>query len=479
MFRLALRCTPSRLAVAGRRWLSYPKHEVVGLPALSPTMEAGTIAVWKVVEGAGFSAGDVLCEIETDKATVDFEAQDGGVLAKILVLAGSEVAVGAPIAVLVEEASDAPAFADYTADAPAAAPAAAAAPASAAGPAVAAPRGDAQLMPAASFLANSKKIDVTALKGSGKGGRITKGDVLVALAAGTVFPALPQASAAAKAAAMPVAAAKAAPVAAPAAVAAVSAAAAPAVGARQPWQNEPRVAYDVWSEPNSGAPYVDTPATGMRKIISKRLTESRAFVPHSYTTSSVELDAVSAMRKALARDFDVKVSINDVVIRACALALRDVPRANSSWDGATCVPNASVDISVAVATPTGLITPIVTNAASKGLTQISAEVRDLATRARLGKLKPHEYQGGTFSISNLGMFGIQEFSAVINPPQACILAVGGGVQEVVPGGDGEPKLVTKMTSRLSSDRRVVDEALAAQFMQVFSYYMANPRLLAL
>tara|TARA_B100000475_G_scaffold146655_1_gene108456 strand:- start:103 stop:681 length:579 start_codon:yes stop_codon:yes gene_type:complete len=160
-------------------------------------------------------------------------------------------------------------------------------------------------------------------------------------------------------------------------------------------------------------------------------------------------------------------------------ALRDVPRANSSWDGATCVPNASVDISVAVATPSGLITPIVTDAAGKGLTVISSEVRDLATRARDGKLKPEEFQGGTFTVSNLGMFGISEFSAVVNPPQACILAVGGGVNRVKSDGAGGAVGVTEMTSRLSSDRRVVDEPTAAQFMQAFAYYIAHPKLLVL
>lgn len=298
-------------------------------------------------------------------------------------------------------------------------------------------------MPAAAHLANSKGIDVTSLAGSGKGGRITKGDVLTALAAGATFPA--------KAAA----------------------------GAPAPFAQLPRVAFDASSVPTTGAPYEDEPASTMRKVIAKRLTESRAYVPHGFTTMSADLAAVGALRKSLAADYGVKVSVNDVVIKAAALALRDVPRANSSWDGATCVPNASVDISVAVATPSGLITPIVTDAAGKGLTVISSEVRDLATRARDGKLKPEEFQGGTFTVSNLGMFGISEFSAVVNPPQACILAVGGGVNRVKSDGAGGAVGVTEMTSRLSSDRRVVDEPTAAQFMQAFAYYIAHPKLLVL
>lgn len=203
-------------------------------------------------------------------------------------------------------------------------------------------------------------------------------------------------------------------------------------------------------------------------------------MPHSYTTGTAELGAVAALRKSLKDDYGIKVSVNDVVIKAAALALRDVPRANSSWDGETAVPNDSVDISVAVATPSGLITPIVTNAAGKGLSVISSEIRDLATRARDGKLLPEEYQGGTFTVSNLGMFGVNEFSAVINPPQACILAVGGGVQRVLPDGTGTgAKTVTTMTSRLSSDRRVVDEPTAAQFMQAYAFYIANPKLLVM
>ncbi|KAJ8604100.1 hypothetical protein CTAYLR_001757 [Chrysophaeum taylorii] len=437
------------------RWLSYPSHQVVGLPSLSPTMEAGTISTWKVEVGGSYGAGDVIAEIETDKATVDFEAQDDGIVAKLLVDKGSEVKVGTPIMVVVEDAADVAAFENFAVEA--VAPAAAAAPA----PAAPAPKsGDPFLLtPAARFLSHSKKIDATGLAGSGKGGRITKGDVLNALKKGVKFPALAQQQIQQEVTAAPAPAP-------PPATATLPAAAAATTG------------FDVASIPTTGAPFVDTPASSMRKVISKRLTESRATVPHSFASVTVELDDVAKFRKELAA-MDVKVSVNDVVIRACALALRDVPKANSAWIDGNAHPNASVDISVAVATPNGLITPIVFDAPAKGLAQISAEVRDLAGRARIGKLKPEEYQGGTCSVSNLGMFGIKEFSAVINPPQACILAVGAGVPTLKLDDSGNPRKATTMTSRLSYDRRVVDEPLAALFLQAYAHYMANPKLLML
>lgn len=217
----------------------------------------------------------------------------------------------------------------------------------------------------------------------------------------------------------------------------------------------------------------------MRKVIAKRLTESKAGVPHFYTSVACEIDAGLALRKRMAAEHGVKFSVNDLVIRASALALRDVPEANAAWHGVART-NAGVDVSVAVATPSGLITPIVVGADKLGLLGITQVVGDLATRAKSGKLKPEEYQGGTFTISNLGMFGIREFSAIVNPPQAAILAVGGGVAKVVPGGpDSAPRVATVMTARLSADRRVLDEALAAQFLQVFQHYMTNPSLMML
>ena len=234
--------------------------------------------------------------------------------------------------------------------------------------------------------------------------------------------------------------------------------------------------------------YEDSPASNMRKIISRRLTESKATVPHFYTSIEIPLDSILSLRKVLAKEFDTKVSVNDFIIKASALALRDVPEVNGTFDSKTQSQRTfeSVDISVAVATPTGLITPIVPSTQKLSLTDISAKVRDLATRARDNKLAPEEFQGGTFTISNLGMFGISEFSAVINPPQGAILAVGGGERKIVPGSvdvetgeKGKPRSQTTMTARLSADRRVVDEATAALFMGALKEYMNQPKLMML
>ena len=216
------------------------------------------------------------------------------------------------------------------------------------------------------------------------------------------------------------------------------------------------------------------------QVIAKRLTASKAGVPHFYVSVESTIDPLLAIRKTLKAEHDVSVSVNDLIIRAAGLALRDVPEANAAWKGNSKTLNPTVDISVAVATPTGLITPIVTDVDKKGLSDIAGMVRDLAGRAKIGKLQPEEYQGGTFTISNLGMFGIQEFSAVINEPQACIMAVGGGERRVtVDSLDSEPYISTVMTSRLSCDRRVIDEANAALFCQAFQNYMNQPHLLLL
>ncbi|KAL9183712.1 hypothetical protein ACHAXT_004568 [Thalassiosira profunda] len=234
--------------------------------------------------------------------------------------------------------------------------------------------------------------------------------------------------------------------------------------------------------------YEDTPASNMRKVISRRLTESKSTVPHFYTSIEIPLDNILAMRKTLKSNFDIKVSVNDFIIKASAMALRDVPELNATFDAATQSQRtfSSVDISVAVATPTGLITPIVPSTHSMSLTDISAKVKDLATRARDNQLAPEEYQGGTFCISNLGMFGISEFSAVINPPQGAILAVGGGERTVVPGkvnvetGEkGRPGIQTIMTARLSADRRVADEATVGLFMGALKEYLNQPKLMML
>jgi pyruvate dehydrogenase E2 component (dihydrolipoamide acetyltransferase) len=408
------------------------------MPALSPTMEVGTITKWSVEPGTALAPGDVLCEVETDKATVSFEVQEDGVLAKVLVQAGGgEVKVGSPVAVTVEDAAAYEAFkkadaageiklgGDSTADAAAApAPAAKDEPAKdeskAAGASPKRTVADRFVYaPSARHMAANLGIDATALQGTGKGGRITKADLITALNGGREFPKVGESGAHGEAAREGNAASDKsaierqapAPAAAAAAAAAAKAAPAPAAAAKAP----------AAAAAAKSGPHTDVPANNIRKVIAKRLAQSKAGVPHFYASIECELDGVLALRKVLASKHDVKVSVNDLIIRGAALALRDVPEANAQWSpgAAAALPQSAVDVSVAVATPTGLITPIVTGVTAKGLVEINAAVKDLAGRAKEGKLQPHEFQGGTFTISNLGMFGIDEFSAVINPPQVC------------------------------------------------------------
>ena len=425
------------------------------MPALSPTMTEGKLAQWLKAEGETVSAGDVIAEIETDKATMEVEAVDEGVLGKIVVAAGTDgVAVNSVIAVLLEDGEDL-SDVDIAGLAAAAAPASPApaspapaspAPAPAAAPPVAAPPAPvaaAQAAPPAAAVAASGTrifasplarriaadagLDLGHVSGSGPRGRIVKRDVEAAIASGV--------SAAAPAA-------PAAPV---------------AVGAMP------------------GMPdYIAIPNSMMRKTIARRLSESKQQAPHFYLTVDCRLDELLELRKKLNNNAtDFKLSVNDLIIRAAALALKQVPAANASWFEDEIRQWQAVDISVAVAIDGGLITPIIRGAEGKGLKQISAEMKDLAGRARDGKLLPEEYQGGTFSISNLGMFGIKEFAAVINPPQGAILAVGAGEQRPVVN-DGELAVATVMSCTLSSDHRVVDGAVGAEFMQAFKLLIEDP-----
>ncbi len=325
-------------------------------------------------------------------------------------------------------------------------------------------------MPSARHLSQSKGLDATGLKGTGKHGRVTKGDVLQALKDGVELPPLSVTT-------TKPAASKVSEAAAPSVSTPVSLATAPI---------EPSGEVTIPSITSSGT-YTDVPNNNMRKVIARRLTESKSSVPHFYSTVEIELDNILALRKKLAAK-DIKVSVNDLIIRGSALALRDVPEINASYSSKNGVEMSdSVDISVAVATPGGLITPIVPKTDTLGLADISSKVKDLATRARDGKLSPEEYQGGSFCISNLGMFGINEFSAVINPPQAAILAVGGGVKKVVVNTpyveDAEeqelPTVKSVMSARLSADRRVVDEATVALFLSALKCYLNKPELLLL
>jgi pyruvate dehydrogenase E2 component (dihydrolipoamide acetyltransferase) len=422
------------------------------MPALSPTMTEGKLAAWHKKEGDAIAPGDVIAEIETDKATMEVEAIDEGVLGKILIEAGTEnVAVNTPIAIMLEEGESADDIGSDAGSAPAPAPKPAAkpepAPAPAPKPAAAAPAPAAKpaapgsssgdrvfASPLARRMAEQAGLDLSAISGSGPNGRIVKADVEAAISGGAKTPAAARAPAAAPA----------------------PAAAAPSA--------------DVPGMPD----YDAIPNTTMRKVIAKRLTESKQFAPHFYMTVDCEIDALLATRKQLnERLSDGKVSVNDLVIKAAAIALKQVPAANASWTESEIRVYRSVDISVAVAIEGGLITPVIRGAQNKGLAEIAAEMKDLAARARDGKLMPEEYQGGTFSISNLGMFGIKDFCAVINPPQGAILAVGAGEQRPVVK-DGALAIATVMSCTLSVDHRVVDGAIGAEFMAAFKKLIEDP-----
>lgn len=418
------------------------------MPALSPTMEEGTLAKWMVKEGDTVASGDVIAEIETDKATMEVEAVDEGSIGKILIAEGTEgVLVNTPIAVILEEGEDVSAITDAMTAAPAAqasvsVPAQAQAQAAspiAATVAAAQVGGGARILasPLAKRMAGLMGVELSGLSGSGPNGRIVKRDIEAAAGKGTakVIP-LPGA-------AMPAAAP-----------------AAPDFSVYDP------------------ASYEQVAVDGMRKTVARRLTESKATVPHFYLTVDCEIDQLLAARKQLNAkspegEGAYRISVNDFIIRAAALALKRVPMANASWAGNSILIHSHADISVAVAVDGGLITPIVRQAEEKGLAQIAGEMKDMSTRARERKLMPEEYQGGTFSISNLGMYGIKEFSAVINPPQGAILAVGAGEQRPVVK-DGALAIANVMTVTLSCDHRVVDGALGAELLGVFKGYIEDP-----
>lgn len=421
------------------------------MPALSPTMTEGKLAKWAKKEGDSVSAGEVMAEIETDKATMEFEAVDEGVIGKILVQEGTEgVAVNTPIAVLLEDGEDMSAAAKL---APASGKAAAAVPAAPAAPITvpaspvpslshAPKQGGAAgsrifISPLARRLAHKANLDLSALVGSGPRGRIIRHDVEQHLATGGGAGARTSSGA-------------------PASVAPLVASS----GSVQPmpWQAHT-------TEPNSS----------VRKTIARRLSEAKQTIPHFYLTVDVELDALLALRKKLngAPSAEYKLSVNDFVIKACALALRKIPAANAMWTEDAILRFNDVDVSVAVATENGLITPVIRQADHKGLSTISSEMKSLAAKARDGKLKPEEFQGGGFTISNLGMYGISSFSAIINPPQSCILAVGAGEERAVVR-DGAVAIRTIMTVTLSVDHRSVDGAVGAQLLAALKPLLEDP-----
>ena len=425
------------------------------MPALSPTMEEGTLAKWLVKEGDTVSSGDVIAEIETDKATMEFEAVDEGVIGKIVVAEGTEaVKVNSLIAVLLEDGEDASSVSTETSSAaPAekAAPAVAEAPATASAPAPAAPKaadgGRIFATPLARRIAADKGLDLSQIQGSGPHGRIIKADVEGA----TAQPAQAAAPAAAPSQA-----------AAPAATVATG------------------PSTDAVLKTYADRPFEEVKLDGMRKTIAARLTEAKQSVPHFYLRRDIQLDDLLKFRGQLNKQLEargVKLSVNDFIIKACALALQAVPDANAVWAGDRVLKFQKSDVAVAVAIEGGLFTPVLQNADDKSLSALSTEMKDLAARARDRKLAPHEYQGGSFAISNLGMFGIDNFDAIINPPHAAILAVGAGVKKPIVGKDGELAVGTVMSVTLSVDHRVIDGALGAQLLQAIKDNIENPMLM--
>ncbi|XP_037070650.1 dihydrolipoyllysine-residue acetyltransferase component of pyruvate dehydrogenase complex, mitochondrial-like [Pollicipes pollicipes] len=425
-----------------RRYSSQdlPAHHKIVLPALSPTMESGSIISWEKAEGDHVAEGDLLAEIETDKASMGFENSDEGYLAKILVPAGTkDIPLGKLLCIIVDNKEDIDKFKDYVdtsgpappsapsppqekAAAPAAAPAppppaaAAASPAAVPAPSAGPPTGRIMASPRARRLAAEQGVDLASLRPGSDG--------LVRAAQVTAAPAAAPVSAAA----------------------------------------QPSAAHD------------DLELSAMRKTIAKRLLQSKQTIPHYYLSATIDMTHVTRVRAEAnqrAGKDGVRLSINDFVIKAAALACAKVPAVNSSWMDTFIRQYRSVDVSVAVSTEQGLITPIVFGAEARGVADISAEVRRLAERARARQLQPREYQGGTFSISNLGMFGVKNFAAIVNPPQACILAVGGVEQKLVPGEAG-PRTIDAMAVTLSCDHRVVDGAVGAQWLAVFRGLLEQP-----
>ena len=444
------------------------------MPALSPTMEEGTLAKWLVKEGDEVSSGDILAEIETDKATMEFEAVDEGTIGKILIDEGSEgVKVNTPIAVLLEEGESADDIDTSSAptkdekpqaeESPKAAEAetpeagygrgatdANDAPAKSDTKAPAAPKTDKGerifASPLARRIAADKGLDLSQIEGSGPRGRIVKADVM-------------NAQPTAAKADTPAASKDAAPVAQPAP-------AGPTADAVRKMYEDREVE--------------EVKLDGMRKTIAARLTEAKQTVPHFYLRRDIQIDALLSFRSDLNKQLDsrgVKLSVNDFIIKACALALQSVPDANAVWAGDRILKLKPSDVAVAVAIEGGLFTPVLKDADRKSLSTLSAQMKDLAARARDRKLAPHEYQGGSFAISNLGMFGIDNFDAVINPPHGAILAVGAGVKKPIIGKDGEITAATVMSVTLSVDHRVIDGALGAELLNAIVENLENPMVM--
>jgi len=476
---MTLNAAKAQVVASGIRFYSdenLPEHHKVNLPALSPTMELGTIVSWEKKVGDQVSEGDLLCEIETDKATMGFETPEEGYLAKIILQAGSkDIPIGRLLCIITPNEEDVAKFKDYEPPAEAAAAAAPAAPAAAPATPSAEPvapkvtplkpppariqgppsassqpvgakpvQGGARAFasPAAKRVAAERGIDIQQItSGSGMDGMITAKDVE------SFVPAAAPPS--------------------PAAVTAPAAAAAPSTFRTS--GGAPAV---------MGTGHTDADVSNMRRTIAKRLQSSKLEVPHYYLTVDIEMDNVMKLRKEINTSYEkegVKISVNDFIIKATALACRQVPAVNSHWMDTFIRQHHTCDVSVAVDTGNGLITPIVTSAEAKGLAEISHSVREMAGRAKEGKLQPHEFQGGTITVSNLGMFGISHFTAIINSPQSCILAVGETKAKVIPvGAEGATKTANVMSVTLSCDHRVVDGAVGAQWLQKFKKFIEQP-----
>ncbi|TFL18585.1 pyruvate dehydrogenase complex dihydrolipoamide acetyltransferase [Jannaschia formosa] len=441
------------------------------MPALSPTMEEGTLAKWLVKEGDTVSSGDLLAEIETDKATMEFEAVDEGIVGKILVAEGTEgVKVNSPIAVLLEEGEDASAIDSASSDG-----SSHAAPAEPSGktepqkgygreeggaefetkvpaPAPASKGERIFATPVARRIAKDKGLDLSQIKGSGPRGRIVKADVEKAQ------PSQVKPETAKTAAEAPK----------------------PAATEGQKPPMAAGMAAETVMKMYEGREFEEVKLDGMRKTIAARLTEAKQTIPHFYLRREIRLDALLKFRSQLNKQLEgrgVKLSVNDFIIKAGALALQQVPDANAVWAGDRVLKLKPSDVAVAVAIEGGLFTPVLKDAHQKSLSALSAEMKDLATRARERKLAPHEYQGGSFAISNLGMFGIDNFDAVINPPHGSILAVGAGVKKPVIGSDGEITAATVMSVTLSVDHRVIDGALGADFLKALAENLESPMMM--
>ena len=415
------------------------------MPALSPTMEEGTLAKWLVAEGDRVQSGDLLAEIETDKATMEFEAVDEGVIGRLLVAEGTaNVKVNSAIAILLEEGDAADATVSPAQSAAAAAPltheaSAVDAPAATAAPAAAVSNDGTRIFasPLARRIAADQGLDLAKITGSGPKGRIVKADVSGAPAPASVSA--PPPMAAAPAASLP------------------SSASVEAL--------------------YQGRSYKTVPLDGMRRVIADRLTEAKQTIPHFYLRRDIQLDTLLKLRSEVNAGLEargVKLSVNDFIIKACAMALQSVPAANAVWAGDRVLQMEASDISVAVAIEGGLFTPVLQDADSKSLSKLAVEMKDLAARARSRKLAPHEYQGGSFSISNLGMMGIDNFDAVINPPQGAILAVGAGKKRPVVSDDGTLSVATVMSVTMSVDHRVIDGALGAELLDAIVNNLEHP-----